>query len=239
MNTAPSVADSLIASMKEWIEAAVSPLTSEIAALRKQIDDMPVPKDGERGSDGIAGKDGVSVDIAEIRAEVMTRVDKFLDGIELPRDGRDGPQGIDGRDAVAIQIHPAIDETRSYPKNTYASHKGGLWRATGATHGLEGWEPIIEGIAEIAERHVGEREIETKYVLSSGREIVAKRTTSEMIYRGVWREGAYKHGDVVTWSGSTWHCNEDTATRPETVEGAKAWTLCTKRGDKGRDAPLK
>jgi hypothetical protein len=55
-----------------------------------------------------------------------------------------------------------------------------------------------------------------------------------MIQRGVWLEGkSYERGDVVTWGGSQWHANEDTATKPG--EDAKAWTLVVKRGRDGRD----
>jgi integrin beta 3 len=55
-----------------------------------------------------------------------------------------------------------------------------------------------------------------------------------MIYRGVFKEGsAYERGDTVTWGGSLWHCDAETADKPG--EGAKAWTLAAKRGRDGRD----
>jgi hypothetical protein len=48
-------------------------------------------------------------------------------------------------------------------------------------------------------------------------------------YRGVFVEGqTYERGDLVTWAGSAWHCNETTMIRPG--DGAKAWTLMVKRG---------
>lgn len=54
------------------------------------------------------------------------------------------------------------------------------------------------------------------------------------IQRGVYVEGkAYELGDVVTWGGSQWHCNEDTTAKPG--ENAKAWTLVVKRGRDGKD----
>lgn len=55
-----------------------------------------------------------------------------------------------------------------------------------------------------------------------------------MIQRGVYIEGkSYAPGDVVTWAGSQWHCNEDTTTKPG--DGLKAWTLIVKRGRDGKD----
>lgn len=54
------------------------------------------------------------------------------------------------------------------------------------------------------------------------------------IQRGVYIDGkSYELGDVVTWGGSQWHCNEETTTKPG--DGSKAWTLIVKRGRDGRD----
>jgi hypothetical protein len=55
-----------------------------------------------------------------------------------------------------------------------------------------------------------------------------------LTYQFVYQDGkAYDAGDVVTWAGSTWHCNEATETKPG--DGSKAWTLMVKRGRDGRD----
>jgi hypothetical protein len=55
-------------------------------------------------------------------------------------------------------------------------------------------------------------------------------------YRGVYSAAfRYTPGDLVTWAGSLWHCDQATQTRPETAEGATAWTLAVKRGRDGRD----
>jgi hypothetical protein len=55
-----------------------------------------------------------------------------------------------------------------------------------------------------------------------------------MRQEGIYIEGkSYGLGDVVTWGGSQWHCNEDTVTKPG--DGNKAWTLIVKRGRDGKD----
>lgn len=55
-----------------------------------------------------------------------------------------------------------------------------------------------------------------------------------LTYQGVYQDGkSYELGDVATWGGSTWHCNEPTTTRPG--ENTKAWTLMVKRGRDGKD----
>lgn len=57
-----------------------------------------------------------------------------------------------------------------------------------------------------------------------------------MIYRGVYLPGVtYTAGDVVTHSGSAWHCQKHTVTRPESPEGQSFWRLMVKRGDRGKD----
>lgn len=67
----------------------------------------------------------------------------------------------------------------------------------------------------------GEQTLEFRHVLAT------------MIYRDIYREGVtYERGDVVTWAGAMWHCNEETTEKPG--DGSKAWTLAVKKGrDKG------
>jgi hypothetical protein len=58
--------------------------------------------------------------------------------------------------------------------------------------------------------------------------------TAGLTFRGVFAEGkTYDLGDLVTWAGSSWHCNETTTTRPG--DAVKSWTLMVKRGNHGRD----
>jgi hypothetical protein len=53
-------------------------------------------------------------------------------------------------------------------------------------------------------------------------------------FEGVYQEGkSYDVGNLVTWAGSSWHCNESTRDKPG--EGSKAWTLMVKRGRDGKD----
>jgi hypothetical protein len=55
-------------------------------------------------------------------------------------------------------------------------------------------------------------------------------------YWGVYQDGkAYDAGDLVTWAGSAWHCEEATTSKPGEYAGAKAWTLMVKRGRDGKD----
>lgn len=58
--------------------------------------------------------------------------------------------------------------------------------------------------------------------------------TAGLSFEGVYQEGkSYDFGHLVTWGGSSWHCNEPTTSKPG--EGTKAWTLMVKRGRDGKD----
>jgi hypothetical protein len=57
------------------------------------------------------------------------------------------------------------------------------------------------------------------------------------VYCGVYQSGGrYEPGDMVTWSGSQWHCNSVTSERPGL--GNPTWTLAVKCGRDGKDAPV-
>lgn len=60
------------------------------------------------------------------------------------------------------------------------------------------------------------------------------KSLSTMTYQGVWSEGTFDKGSVVTWGGNLWHANERTSAKPG--EDALAWTLCCKKGRDGKDA---
>ncbi|EQA2471473.1 phage portal protein, partial [Escherichia coli] len=166
-----------------------------------------------------------------------------------PRDGRDYdpdvlkqavleavnalPAPQDGRDATALEVLPAIDDQKSFPRGTYATHLGGLWRAYEKTHGMRGWECLVDGVADIDVSMTGERLFSVVIRQSSGQCTEKTFSLPVMLYRGVFRAGeTYHPGDTVTWGGSLWHCNSMTADKPGDAH-ASGWTLAAKRG---RDA---
>ncbi|EOO1372649.1 phage portal protein, partial [Escherichia coli] len=104
--------------------------------------------------------------------------------IPAPRDGRDYdpevlkqavleavnalPAPQDGRDATALEVLPAIDDQKSFPRGTYATHLGGLWRAYEKTHGMRGWECLVDGVADIDVSMTDERLFSVVIRQSSG-----------------------------------------------------------------------
>lgn len=138
-----------------------------------------------------------------------------------------------GRDALDLEILPAIDEAKQYPRGTYAAHLGGLWKSYERTHGLKGWECIVDGIAAVNVTQDSVREFSVTLAKSSGRVEEQKFTLPAMIYKGVWRPGEAQPGDTFTFGGSLWHCDEATTDKPGE---SKAFTLAAKRGKDGNDA---
>lgn len=159
---------------------------------------------------------------ARITADVERRLSEF----RPPADGRDG---------LHIEIIPAIDAHKSYPRNTYAKHDGGLWRSFEKTSDMRGWECIVDGIAEVQIEQHNERTYGLTVRRSSGATEQTLARVPAMVYRGVFRDGeTYEQGDTVTWGGSLWHANEDTQIKPGTP-GEKSWSLAAKRGRDGTD----
>ena len=143
----------------------------------------------------------------------------------------------DGRDALQIELEPCIDATKSYPRGTYATHKGGLWRSYQKTDGMRGWECIVDGVAGVNIQQDEERIFTISLEKASGLVDVKTFAIPVTIYRDVFKAGKeYGPGDTVTWAGSLWHCNEKTTDKPG-EPGTKGWTLAVKKGRDLRDKP--
>lgn len=185
----------------------------------------------------------------DVRPMLEQMVKEAVSHIPAPRDGCDYdpdvlrkavleavnalPAPQDGRDATALEILPAIDDQKSFPRGTYATHQGGLWRAYEKTHGMRGWECLVDGVADIDVSMTGERLFSVVVRQSSGQRTEKTFSLPVMLYRGVFRAGeTYHPGDTVTWGGSLWHCNSMTEDKPGEAHSS-AWTLAAKRG---RDA---
>jgi len=191
---------------------------------------------GEKGPQGDRGEKGIKGDVGE-KGPVGEKGDRG-------ERGEVGRAGEPGRDALQIEILPYIEEDRSYARGTYASYRGGVVRAMRTTDYLDtlkegetvetkGWQVVWAGLAETVIEQIDERSFSIKAIDTAGRVTQKNVAMPVMIYRGIWREGEFKRGDTATWAGSLWHCDEDTQDKPGT---SKAWRLCVKRGQDGKDA---
>lgn len=173
--------------------------------------------------------------------EISYAVKTYIATIDLK--GEKGDKGDNGLDALKIDILPEIDPIRSYSKNTYASHDGGVWRAYKSTDPLgtkeperQGWELVLRGISAVEVYQLGEKSVAVKTKMSGGKDFIHKVDLPMMSYKGVWQEGEFTEGDVVTWGGSAWYCKAKTTAKPgEVVDGQSDWKLAVKKGRDGKD----
>ena len=190
---------------KPLIQAAVDEIKASI----------PAPVKGDKG-------DSVTID------DIKPLLEKAVSELPKPKDGEDG------KDAVDLEILPEIDESKSYARSTYASHKGGLWRSYEKTIGVRGWECIVDGLANIDVSYDGERKACVRIEQASGVVVEKELAIPAVIAKGVWREGNYSQGDFVQLSGSSWLAVKDTSERPGDASGE--WILAAKQGGTGKSA---
>ena len=197
---------------------------------------IPVPLDGKQGPVGDKGEPGLNGrDFAldnEVVAVIQQTVEAAVGALPVAKDGRDG---VAGRDALELNILPQIDETRSYPRGTWARHAGGLFAAISDTHGMRGWECIVNGSLPPVFEQLSERSFVAKQQMSDGTVVSSAFSMPVAIYRGVYEDaGQYDKGDLVTYGGSVWHC--DTPGKGKPGDPDSGWTLAVKKGRDGKPA---
>lgn len=246
---APDV-ESMVKAAIADLPAPAAPELPDIAAMVSEaVAAIPVPSDGksvtvddvtpvlqELVSNAVAEipvpKDGKDVDHATFKQAVEEAVSEAVAAMPAAEPGKDGE---DGRDALALEILPFIDEEKSYPRGSYATHNGGLWRAYEKTHGMRGWECLVDGVAGIDIQRSEQRSFSLTVNRTSGASETKSFDVPVMIYQGVFKSGQeYLPGDTVTWGGSLWHCDEQTKDKPGETD-SKGWMLAAKRGRDGRD----
>ncbi|EIG5818773.1 phage portal protein, partial [Escherichia coli] len=197
--------------------------------VKEAVSHIPVPRDGRDYDPDVLQKavndavakipvpaDGKSITPDDVHPMLEQMVKEAVSHIPVPRDGRDYdpdvlqkavleavsalPAPQDGRDATALEILPAIDDQKSFPRGSYATHQGGLWRAYEKTYGMRGWECLVDGVADIDVSMTGERSFSVVVRQSSGQRTEKTFSLPVMLYRGVFRIGeTYHPGDTVTW----------------------------------------
>lgn len=207
-------------------------------AVKAAVDDavaaIPVPQDGRSltPDDVQPMLQALVTESMPVLPDVKALVSEAVAALPAPEPARDGE---DGRDALALELLPFIDEGKSYPRGSYATHNGGLWRAYEKTHGMRGWECVVDGVAGVDIERSDQRRFTLTVNRASGGSETKSFDVPVMIYQGVFKSGQdYLPGDTVTWGGSLWHCDEPTQDKPGET-GSKGWTLATKRGRDGRD----
>jgi hypothetical protein len=196
---------------RHLIQLSKTAVKSEVVDLGKElrgvIDDyiknLPKPENGKDGEDAPAPT-------AEQIAEAVTAW--MVANFTQPTNGKDGN---DGKDSTELEVLPSIDDDKSYPKGTWASYKGGLIKSTRTTSALigkslleAGWDVIVQGVHSVEVHPLDDGEFAVKTMLTGGKDHITKFAVPVMVYKGIWKEGAYTKGNTVTTGGSLWHCNK-------------------------------
>lgn len=217
--------------VKAYIARELGAFATRIEAMEKSLQAIPAGPKGDKGDPGERGERGEK---GEVGLSVPgTPGEKGAPG-ERGEKGERGERGDPGRDALALDVLPAIDETKSYPRGTWARHLNGLWRAAADTQGLRNWECMVPGIASVSIEHE-ERSLTLSVSLSNGDKVEKSVAMENPIDRGVYTpDRKYLKGDGVTWGGSWWIAQVDEPTdKPGTSD---QWRLAVKRGRDGKDA---
>jgi hypothetical protein len=199
--------------------------------------------DGKDGAPGIDGKDGVGIaDLRMVEGDLLIRLtdgtEKNVGRIIGERgapgvDGKDGADGVDGKDGAPGERGPqgergAVGEKGVDGKDGSPGRDGR--DGTKGDPGRDGKDGISrKELEEEAARLLSRIEVQGRTWKLGDHEI--RLPIPE--YRGVWAQGEYEAGDMVTWAGGIWHANAATKDKPG--DGETAWTLCVKRGRDGRD----
>lgn len=231
-----SVSPDTVKAMVETAVAALPPALRGEKGDNGSDADMPaiLARIDELVKEIPAAKDGRDADPEVMRAMVEDAVAR----IPKPEDGVDGQRGEPGRDAIQIDVLSAIDAARAYPRGTYSRHKGGMWRTFKTStpgEALDGWECIVDGVADVQVRHADDlRTFSVAVERSSGHSTVTNLSLPVVIYRGVFvPDTEYKAGDSVTWARSTWVCLRATKSKPEP---GPDWQLAVKQAGAGASA---
>ncbi|WP_336747765.1 hypothetical protein [Aureimonas altamirensis] len=218
---------SILSTVQKAIAQAVEPLNAKIADLETQL--------AERNS--IAG---AHIDASGSLIVTYSNGHEKNLGTVTGKDGTNGKDGDKGADGFSIEDLEKHLEGRQNVTNAHISREGelvltysnGHEKSLGPVVGKDG-EPGKDGFslsafdAQMAEDG---RTIELTFEDEHHKAVTAF-TFPVPLYQGVWAEGEYQKGDMVTQSGSTFIAREVTSTKPGTSD---EWQLCAKRGRDGR-----
>jgi hypothetical protein len=234
-----AIADVVAGAVRE----ATAPLLARIDALEKR--ELVLPEKGEPGERGADGEQGPAgeVDMDAVKALIDAAVaalppaergEKGEPGVDGPAgsngaDGAPGEPGRDGRDGVGL-----ADVMRDCDGNLVVVMTDGRTKSLGKIDGAPG----RDGQDGITPEFMDAEFVGRTLRLSFGDGERTKTIEFQMAtpeYRGVFKEAeTYEPGDMVTWAGSCWHCDEAKGLKPGAPDSG--WTLAVKAGRAGKDA---
>jgi hypothetical protein len=242
--------EEMVAIVRDYMATELEPLRAENKALLERIDtlekrELLLPEKGDPGEPGKDGEPGPAgeVDMEAVGQLIEQAVERAVTALPAPEKGErgdgglpgekgaDGAPGEPGKDGVGLADalidkdgHLVLTMTDGRTKSLCCVvGKDGERGKDGETFTLDDFDlvPLNERAFDFRFTKGGEcHSFEIKFPVP--------------IYRGVFKEGAeYETGDLTTWGGSLWHCNEPKGLKPGTPDSG--WQLAAKAGRPGKD----
>lgn len=242
-----AIATALAPVVKSHVAEATAPLIARIAELEKRQ-----PERGEPGVPGRDGKDGADGRDADpvTDEQIAAAVERYL-AANPPAAGKDGRDGVDGKDGDPGEKGAAGVDGRDGADGVGLAgamiDRDGELNVTLTNGEVRKLGPVIGRDGTDGERGAAGfslTDFDTDW-RPEDKVLILRWDAGETSYShelfvpyvrdmGVWGEGrSYLKGDGVTWGGSFWIAQDDTADKPEA--SAKSWRLAVKRGRDGKD----
>lgn len=240
--------------VKGYVDSATAPLLARINELEKR--ELLLPEKGDAGEPGpqgepgpagevdmeavkamIAeavsaippaekgepGEPGSSVDMAEVSSLVETAVKSAVEALPAPKDGEPGKDGLGLANALIDREGELV-----------LTMTDGTQKSLGPVVGRDG-ERGQDGSDGITPTFIDAEFIGRTLRLKFDGERSCEFQLATPEYVGVFKEAqTYEPGDMVSWAGSTWHCDEPKGLKPGSPDSG--WTLAVKKGRDGKDA---
>ncbi len=176
-----------------------------------------------------APQDGKSVTVEELRPLVEESVSKAVSALPGAKDGQPGKDGVGLAGAI-------IDRSG----NLALTLTDGTTRDLGLIIGKDGdpGKPGVNGADGVGFDDMDMVETDDGVFLRFTRGDVIKEWRLPIVRDcGVYKsDETYRIGDGVTWGGSFWIAQDETAEKPDSGKG---WRLAVKKGRDGRDGTVK
>lgn len=195
------------------------------------------------------GKDGKSVTTDDVAPLIAAEVAKAVAAIPVPTNGKDGAEIADALIDRSGNLVITLSDGRMKELGRVVGENGAdvdtesvltVIKETVAAEVAKIPAPRdgVDGVSwsDIAFEQAGERSIRC-YAEKDGRRVERLIAFDVPIYRGFYEAGReYAKGDMVTFAGCLWHCNESATTdKPAETPGCKTWTLAARKGRDGKD----
>jgi hypothetical protein len=116
-------------------------------------------------------------------------------------------------------LEPVDLVDKSYPRNILGTHDGGLWISTKNSVGNPetdplAWHCILDAMTTMSVDLMPDRSFKLSVRMATGNVIEDSFNIPFPEHKGIWEEGEYSKGDIITKGHSFWQAMEDTNGAP-------------------------